>query len=49
MSSMLAKEFRPLILPACIAAGGSIIPPVDDLTATLGSLATFGDLRFWPP
>jgi hypothetical protein len=42
MSSMLAKEFRPLILPACIAAGGSIIPPVDDLTATLGSLATFG-------
>src|SRR5436190_1038657 len=44
MSNTLAKEFRPLILPACIAAGGSIIPPAEDLGAMLGSLATFGGL-----
>jgi hypothetical protein len=42
MSSTLVKEFRPLVLPACVAIAGSILPPTNDLYAMLGSLACFG-------
>jgi hypothetical protein len=42
MSSTFVKEFRPLILPACVAVAGSIIPPKNDVGGMLGTLACFG-------
>src|SRR5689334_17465360 len=42
MTTALAKEFRPLILPACIAVAGAVTPAADELTRMLGALACFG-------
>ncbi|HTL57945.1 MAG TPA: hypothetical protein VL361_19810 [Candidatus Limnocylindrales bacterium] len=41
-SGKLVKEFRPLLLPAIVAVVGSITPPVDDVSAIVGTLACFG-------
>jgi hypothetical protein len=42
MSNRSFKEFRPLLLPACVAIIGSAVRPSNDLVAMLGSLACFG-------
>ena len=42
MSNLLAKELRPLFLPAGIAVAGAMIPPVNELSAMLSALACFG-------
>jgi hypothetical protein len=42
MSNRLFKEFRPLLLPACVAIIGSAVRPSNDFVAMLGSLACFG-------
>ena len=42
VSGRLGKEFRPLLLPGAVAILGSIIPPMDDVSAILATLACFG-------
>jgi hypothetical protein len=42
MSNSLFKEFRPLLLPACVAIIGSAVRPSNDLAAMVGSLACYG-------